>query len=272
MKHIPVIFVTAMNTHEAQAEAYNAGGEDFIAKPIYAPVVRSRVAAHLSRYQQLSQLQKMVEVQTQQLTQTRLEIIKTLSVAAEFKDDDTGMHVIRMAHYARLLAEAYLPNDNAFGQLIFNAAPMHDIGKIGIADSILKKPGRLTPEEMDEMRKHPELGIKILREHPSELITVAREVALTHHERWNDPMGYPNKLSGEDIPIAGRIVAIADVFDALTSVRPYKQAWPIERAVQLFKDESGKHFDPTLVDLFLERLPEVLQIKEQYQEHFPEAA
>ena len=150
--------------------------------------------------------------------------------------------------------------------MVFNAAPMHDIGKIGIPDHILLKPGELDDEEWMIMRKHPEIGAAIIGEHPSELMTFSREIALSHHEKW-DGSGYPARLAGDAIPLAGRIIAIADVFDALTTERPYKKAWTVEDAVKLIDHKSGSHFAPELVPIFHEVMPEVLDVKEQYAEN-----
>jgi putative two-component system response regulator len=205
-----------------------------------------------------------LEQRTVELEQTRLEIIRRLGRAAEYKDDDTGLHVIRMSHYARLLAEASnFSADRA--ELLFNAAPMHDIGKIGIPDNILQKSGPLTEAEWVVMRQHPAIGAGIIGKHQSDLLDVARTVALTHHEKW-DGSGYPRGRAGEDIPIEGRIVAVVDVFDALTSKRPYKEEWPVEQAVAYLREHSGLHFDPALVPRFLELLPQVLEIKRQYSD------
>jgi len=142
---------------------------------------------------------------------------------------------------------------------------MHDVGKIGIPDAVLRKPGKLDADEWAVMRQHVSIGAKIIGEHPSGLLRMAQRIALTHHEKW-DGSGYPNGLAGEDIPIEGRIVAIADVFDALTSERPYKQAWPVEEAVAFLREQSGQHFDPDLVELFIQRLPAVLEVKERWAE------
>jgi len=198
------------------------------------------------------------------LLDTRLQIVRILGRAAEFKDNETGLHVVRMSHYARLIAEK-LGNSAAWGDLIFSAAPLHDVGKIGIPDHILLKPGKLTEEEWHIMRKHPEFGAEIIGRNDSEILMTAKEIALTHHERW-DGTGYPNQLKGEEIPISGRIIMIADVFDALTTRRPYKEAWSVEDAVKQINDSAGSHFDPNLVSIFNEVLPSILTIKENYDE------
>jgi putative two-component system response regulator len=250
--NIPVIFVTALADTQDEAKGFAAGCVDYLTKPINAIITRARVRTHLS----------LVQVDT--LRQTRLELIQRLGMAAEYKDNETGLHVIRMSHFARLTALAY-----GFGaehaEQLFHAAPMHDIGKIGTPDAILQKRGPLTPEEWTVMRQHAEVGATIMGSHTPGLLQTAHTIALTHHEKW-DGSGYPRGLKGEEIPIEGRIVAVADVFDALTSERPYKPAWTVEAAVELLQRESGKHFDPKVVEAFLTRLPEITEIKDRWAE------
>jgi putative two-component system response regulator len=270
-RHIPVIFLTAMGELENEAAGFGAGGVDYILKPIRPATLLARVRTHvqLSRHERaltdvVRRRTSALEKRTEELEKTRLEIIRRLGRAAEYTDDDTGFHVIRMSHYARLLAAAAgLPADRV--EIVFNAAPMHDIGKIGIPDSILQKRGALTPEEWDIMRTHPAIGAGIIGRHGSELLEAARRVALTHHERW-DGTGYPRKRKGEEIPIEGRIVAVADVFDALTSTRPYKPAWPIGDAVAYLAKQAGQQFDPNLIPPFLELLPQILEVRRQYRD------
>ena len=264
-RNIPVIFVTAMGEIENEARGFELGAVDYIIKPVSPAIVRARVRTHLALYDQNRVLEQKVKERTSELHATRLEIIRRLGRAAEYKDNETGLHVIRMSHYCRLIAQnSGMKEDDV--ELLFNAAPMHDVGKIGIPDHILRKPGKLDPEEWEIMKQHAEIGTRIIGQHSSELLETARILALTHHEKWNGT-GYPRQLRGEQIPITGRIVAIADVFDALTSVRPYKAAWPVEKAVALIKNERGEHFDPNVVDCFLNVLSEILKIKEKYAEH-----
>lgn len=261
--HIPVIFVTGMGEVESEILALELGAVDYITKPIVPPVVKARVKTHLALYDQNRELEHLVQERTEELQRTRLQIIQDLGRAAEYKDNETGMHVMRMSNYARLLAKAVGMNDQAV-ELVFSAAPMHDVGKIGIPDNILLKPGKLNEEEWKIMKTHPAIGVEIIGEAgDSDLLNLAATVALTHHEKWNG-QGYPKGLSGEDIPLEGRIVAIADVFDALTSERPYKKAWSVEDAKDLLQREAGKHFDPLLVPLFLDILPEILKVKATY--------
>lgn len=206
---------------------------------------------------------EMVRVKQLELEETKTTIIQKLGEASEYKDPETGMHVMRMANYSGAIAKAFglSPEER---ERILIVAPMHDVGKIGIADDILRKPGRLTDDEFETMKSHATIGDKILHGH-DELMRVAREVARTHHEKW-DGTGYPLGLKGEAIPLFGRICAIADVFDALTSVRPYKEAWPTDKAIDLIKKESGLSFDPKLVEAFLAAIPEILRIKELYRD------
>ena len=227
-------------------------------------LVLARVRTHLALYDQNRALEERVHQRTAELRQTRLQLIQNLGRAAEYKDNETGLHVIRMSHYTQLLSQAHGMEKEAI-DLLFHAAPMHDIGKIGIPDAVLCKPGKLDDEEWKIMRQHPQYGADIIGEHQNELLRLATIVALTHHEKW-DGSGYPAGLAAEDIPLSGRIVAIADVFDALTSHRPYKKAWTSQRAFTLLEDERGKHFDPDLVDDFLSITEDVEAIKEKYAE------
>lgn len=252
LEAIPVIFVTALADVEDEAHGFAVGAVDYITKPVSPPIVRARVRTHLSL------------VRMDELRQTRLQIVQRLGMAAEYKDNETGLHVIRMSHFSKVLALAAGYGEAAAEELL-NAAPMHDVGKIGIPDAVLRKPGKLDEQEWAVMRQHVEIGAQIIGEHASGLLRTAQRIALSHHEKW-DGSGYPNGLSGEDIPLEGRIVAIADVFDALTSVRPYKAAWSVEDAVELLNKERGRHFDPHLVELFIQQLPAILEIKERWAE------
>ena len=261
--NIPIIFVTARDADTDQEMGFDAGAVDYIAKPVRHRVVLSRVRAHLAVAERGRTLESMVRERTRQLEETRRKIIQDLGHAAEFKDNETGMHVIRMSYYARLLAQA-LGRDAEWTELLFNASPMHDVGKIGIPDRILCKPGKLDEEEWAIMQTHTTIGARIIGDSDgSELLAMAATVAMTHHERW-DGTGYPHGLAGEDIPLEGRIVAVADVFDALTSERPYKRAWSVEDALEHLRKEAGRHFDPLIVGRFLEIVPEVLAIRARY--------
>lgn len=263
-KGIPIIFVTAMTEMEDERKGLELGAVDYITKPISPAIVLARVRTHLALYDQTRELERMVALRTAELETTRRQIILRLGRAAEFKDNETGNHVIRMSHYSRLIALAHGLNP-VHVETLFQAAPMHDVGKIGIPDHILLKPGKLDAAEWDTMRQHPAMGAKIIGEHKDDLLCAAHSVALTHHEKW-DGTGYPNGLAGEQIPLFGRIVALADVFDALTSVRPYKKAWTTEAAVAFIEQGAGTQFDPALMAPFKSALPDILRIKDQYGE------
>lgn len=247
---IPIIFVTALSDEEDEEEGLSLGAVDYIAKPISPAVVRARVRTHLSL------------VNVEELKKTRLQVIQRLGRASEYKDNETGLHVIRMSHYSYVLGKAYGLSEQQAEELL-HAAPMHDLGKIGIPDSIMLKPEKLTDEEFEIIKTHPEIGAEILGDDDSTLISLAKTVALTHHEKW-DGSGYPKGLAGEEIPLEGRIVALADVFDALTSKRPYKEAWTVEDAIDFIKEQSGKHFQPELVTLMCENLDKILEIKSRW--------
>ncbi|ATC94150.1 response regulator [Pseudoalteromonas tunicata] len=249
---IPVIFVTALSEEHDEAAGFAVGAVDYITKPISTAVVKARIKTHLSL------------VQADELRKTRLQVIQRLGRAAEYKDNETGTHVLRMSHYSKVIALAYGLSEAQADDLL-HAAPMHDIGKIGIPDSIMLKPGKLTDDEFTIMKTHAEIGAEIIGEADSELLRLAKSVALTHHEKW-DGTGYPNGLKGDAIPLEGRIVALADVFDALTSKRPYKEAWPIEQTMDYIRQQSGVHFEPKLVELFEQNLAEIIQIKARWQD------
>jgi len=261
---IPIIFITAKVEIEDEAKGLALGAVDYITKPVSPPIVLARVKTQLALYDQNRELERKVYERTIELNNTRLEIIRRLGRAAEYKDNETGLHVIRMSHYSRLIAEK-MGLDDEWCELLFNAAPMHDIGKIGIPDSILLKKGKLNDEERELMNHHSEYGGEIIGDHDYPLLAMAKEVALTHHEKW-DGSGYPNQLAGESIPLAARIIAIADVFDALTSERPYKKAWTVEDTMKMLDENAGSHFDPAIVPVVHEVLPEIIKIKSQYEE------
>jgi putative two-component system response regulator len=261
---IPIIFVTAMDEMADEQKGLELGAVDYITKPISPPLVLARVRTHLALYDQTRELERLVALRTAELEKTRRQIIRRLGRAAEFKDNETGNHVIRMSHYSRLIAQA-AGISAASVELLFYAAPMHDVGKIGIPDNIMLKPGKLTDEEWVIMRRHPTMGAAIIGDHKDDLLQAARSISLTHHEKW-DGSGYPMGLKGEAIPIFGRIVALADVFDALTSERSYKKAWTVEASIKMIEEGAGSHFDPNLIKPFLAALPEILKIKEQYAE------
>lgn len=270
-RHVPVIFVTAKDDIEAETRGLAIGAADYITKPVSPPVVLARVRTHLALYDQRRHLESLVNERTaelkesnQQLEKTRHTIITQLGRAAEYRDNETGLHILRVGYFSKMLALAAGFTD-ARAELMLHASMMHDVGKIGIPDNVLLKPCKLTPEEFDVIKTHPAIGAEIIGDHDADLLVMAREVALTHHEKW-DGGGYPHGLKGEDIPITGRIVAVVDVFDALTTWRPYKQPWPAEKAFDLIREGAGKHFDPDLAHLFLARTAEVLDIMTRYSD------
>lgn len=274
----PIMILTAQSMQEFRQRALDSGARDYVTKPFDANELLSRVRNLLEV--QLAQkymrdqnniLEQRVLERTQDLQQahealheSRLQIVRRLGRAAEYRDEETGLHIIRMSKVAALLGgQAGLDEEQC--DLILNAAPMHDIGKIGIPDQVLLKPGKFEPKEWEIMKSHAQIGANILSGDDSDLIVMARDIAISHHEKW-DGSGYPNGLKGEAIPIVGRITALADVFDALTSARPYKKAWSIEDAVSYLVEQSGKHFQPELVKHFQELLPDIIAINEEYAE------
>lgn len=267
----PIIVLTAQSDRESRIKALDLGARDFLAKPFDRVELMTRIRNMLevrimttAMKNQNKILDGMVKVRTQELNDTRLEVIRRLGRAAEYRDDMTGFHIIRMSRYSQLLALA-AGMDEKKSEILLNASPMHDIGKIGIPDSVLLKPGKLDAEEWTTMKTHVDIGVEILSGSDSALMNMAAEVAQNHHEKW-DGTGYPCGLAGEDIPFTGRVVAVADVFDALTTERPYKNAWSVEKSIEFLKEQSGNHFEPKLVELFLEILPDILQIRDQYSD------
>ena len=259
---IPVIFVTARSEIKDESMGFACGAVDYITKPIRAAIVRARVKTHLALYDQNRALWGLVQERTAELNEIHLEVLNRLGSAGEYRDNETGLHVVRVCHYSRSIALAFgLPESEA--ELLYNAAALHDTGKIGIPDSILFKPGRLDEEEMKVIRTHCEIGHKIIGSHPNYLLKSAASIALTHHERW-DGTGYPQGLRQNDIPLFGRIVAIADVFDALTCERPYKNAWPVSEAIEEIMRCRELHFDPRIVDAFVSIIPELTAIQQQF--------
>jgi putative two-component system response regulator len=258
----PVLMVTANHEMELRHQALEIGVTDFLNKPINNTEFLARAKNMLALNRSHKHLADEVRKATAKLVEQERETIFCLSKAAEYRDPETGAHILRMAHYSKHIARVLgLPPEQQ--NLLLQAAPMHDIGKVGTPDLILLKPGRLTPEEFEVMKLHAVIGYEILEANSSPLMKVAAEIAHTHHEKF-DGSGYPRGLRGEDIPLFGRIVAVADVFDALTSERPYKKAWSVEDACKLLKEGSGSHFDPACVAAFFTDFDEVLAIKAQF--------
>lgn len=267
----PIVMLTAQHGKEHLLRALSAGARDYITKPFDRSELLMRVRnlldaqlAHRLMHDKKRFLEDMVRVRTQELRDTRLQVVQRLGMAAEYRDEETGNHILRMSHTSALIAKT-LGWDEAACELLLHASPMHDIGKIGIPDAILLKPGRFEPHEWEIMKTHAVIGAKLLDGDDSDLMRMARDIALTHHEKW-DGSGYPHGMSGDEIPESGRIAALADVFDALTSERPYKQAWSVERALDFICEGREKHFDPRVVDAFMEQVDGVLEIRARFAE------
>jgi putative two-component system response regulator len=261
---IPVIFLSAQDDASNEEIGLELGAVDYLHKPCRPAIVRQRVRIHLELHNQNLALEERVRERTRELAESRIEIVRRLGRAGEYRDNETGLHVVRMSQYChRLALAAGVSPEQA--ELLLLAAPMHDIGKIGIPDHILLKPGKFDAEEWAVMQRHAAIGAEIIGEHKSPLLALARNVALTHHERW-DGKGYPNGMAGEAIPFEGRVAAICDVYDALTSTRPYKRAWSAADAVAYIVGEAGKAFDPALVSHFVELLPEYATIRARYDD------
>jgi putative two-component system response regulator len=290
LSHIPVLILTATTDAQTKTAALELGATDFLPKPVEAsdlvPRVRNSLLVkshhdHLASYSH--ELERQVRLRTVELEASRLHVVHCLARAAEYRDDDTGRHVMRVGRFAGIVArEMQLPAD--FCNMVETAALLHDVGKIGIPDSILLKPGRLDPEEFKFMQQHCEMGRLIIQpqpEHEAEsrraraqladvdlsalqtpLLKMAADIAMTHHERW-DGHGYPRGLQGEDIPLEGRITAVVDVYDALSSRRPYKQAYPLERCLPILRDGRGTQFDTNVVNALLRKIPQILEVQEE---------
>ena len=269
-KSTPIIMITAAGEN-MKIEALESGATDFLNKPVDLAefTLRTRNLLKLKEAETLLKNRaKLLEAEIQKATQNLIdrehESLIILGKTAEFKDPETASHVARVAHYSKMLAKEYGLDEN-IQDVIFYASPFHDIGKVGISDSILLKPAKLTNEEFDIMKTHATMGYEILKDAKSKYLNMGATIALTHHEKYNGK-GYPYNLKGEDIPIEGRITAIADVFDALVSKRPYKKAWSFDEAIELLQKESGEHFDPQLVELFILNIDKVKDIYKQFQE------
>ena len=294
MMMIPAIILTAANDPGIKLQALRLGASDFLAKPVDPSELTLRLENvlavkayqdHLADYSE--KLERQVKIRTEELVRSRQEAIHCLARAGEFRDDDTGHHVTRVGRYSALIADE-LGFPRAAVDLIEQAAQLHDVGKIGIPDAILHKPGKLDPQEFEiiqehcsigrriinplsheesiRLKTHTSVGLQIMGSTNSPVLRLAAVIAATHHEKW-DGSGYPNGLSGNTIPIEGRIVAVADVFDALSSSRPYKDAFPSERCLEILTEGRGKHFDPRVLDAFLRRTDEAIQIRAAYVDH-----
>ncbi len=262
---IPVIFVSALNEPNEERRGFEVGAVDFISKPVVAPVVRARVKTHLALYDQNRSLEEKVAERTRELILTQNATLTGLATLAEFRNQETGTHIMATQQYVRILAQYIAIHPSLSGtltpetiDLLYKSAPLHDIGKIAVPDAILLKPGKLTETEYEEMKKHTIYGRDaiaraeiMLGSTRSSFLSLAKEIAYTHHEWW-DGSGYPQGLQGENIPISGRLMALADAYDALISQRVYKEAFPHDKAAEIIISEREKHFDPLIVDAFID--------------------
>lgn len=267
--YMPVMVLSNEESQDIRFQALQSGAKDFLNKPYNRIEVLLRIhnlievrLLHMQVRLQNKALEDKVKQRTQEVYETQLDVMQRLGRAIEYRDSETGMHIIRMSHYSACLA-ARLDLSLEDCEMILTASPLHDIGKIGIPDAILRKPGKLTPQEWEIMKTHTTIGAELLSGSNSRFLTMARDIALTHHERF-DGTGYPNGLKGEDIPIVGRICGLCDVFDALLSHRPYKRAWTLDETLKEIQRTSGSHFDPIVVDAFMNILPQILHITEKY--------
>ena len=275
-EHVPIVMVTVHDDRKVRYAALDAGITDFLTKPVDARECLARCRnlltlrrQHLVLEDRRRLLEHMVEDATREVREREKETLMRLARAGEFRDEETGYHLIRMARYSRLIATA-LTLDPDEAQTIELAAPLHDIGKIGIPDQILLKADRLDAAEWEIMRRHPVIGHEILKGSASKYVRMGALIALGHHERY-DGSGYPNGLVGDHIPLCARIVAVADVYDALTSVRPYKDAWSSEQAFDYVGTQAGRHFDPRMVEAFQAMKKQVLQVQHEWRD-LPDAS
>jgi putative two-component system response regulator len=278
-KIIPVVMVTALQEVEDRIRALEAGADDFLAKPVDKTEIRARVASlvkvkayndYIRNYSreletEVARRTRDLRLAFERIKAMSLEALYRLTRAAEYKDEDTGAHIQRMSQYSATIARTMGLNDQTVEYILY-AAPMHDIGKIGIPDKILLKPGKLTEEEWVIMKEHTTIGGRILEGSKAGYIHLGEIVALTHHEKW-DGSGYPLGLKGNKIPLVGRIVAIADVFDALMSKRPYKEAFPLEKSHGIIREGRGNHFDPAVVDAFFASGKELDRIRQEFKDN-----
>jgi len=267
--YLPVIVITAMNDQDVCKQSLSMGARDFITKPFDHIEVSHRIYNMLEvrvlynqHYEHEKILEEKVKQRTLELEHTNIEMIRRLGQASEYRDNETGMHIFRMSIACKMLSIALELGDK-FSQSMLEASPLHDLGKIGIPDKILLKEAPLDEDEWQIMKTHTTIGADLLAHHRSDIMNLSQSIALNHHEKWNGS-GYPNGLAGSSIPIEARIASICDVFDALTSERPYKKAWPVKDVISYIKDNSAKQFDPKIVDKFITIIPEVIQLRNKY--------
>jgi putative two-component system response regulator len=267
--YLPILALSSEKGPDIRMRALQSGATDFLYKPFEDIEIMVRIRNMIEMRiltsvveNQNKILEIKVQERTKELRETQLDIIRRLAQAAEFRDNTTGAHIMRMSHYSMEFGKAL--GMNAYDcDLLLHASPLHDVGKIGIPDSILLKKGPLTPEEFEIMKGHATIGAQLLRGSDSPIMKMAQVIALTHQEKW-DGTGYPRQLKGDEIPLVGQLCAVCDVFDAMTSPRPYKKAWSTQDAVGEMVKEKGTHFQPRLIDRFVEILPAIEAIKKQY--------
>ena len=261
-KMIPVIFITALSSEMNESQGFELGAVDYITKPFKSAIVKNRIRTHLELKRHRDHLEELVQERTRELVLTQEVVFESLATLAEYRDPETGGHIHRTQRYIRVLAEKLRLNsrfqiflDDKAVDLLYKSAPLHDIGKVGVPDRILLKPGKLTEEEFEEMKKHTVYGRDAIltaerKMGTSSFLQIAAQIAYSHHEKW-DGSGYPEALRGNDIPIVGRLMAIVDVYDALISKRVYKPPFPHEKAVSMICEQRGRHFDPDVIDAFM---------------------
>ena len=278
---IPVLFVTAMGEVDDETKGLSLGAVDYITKPVSPPIVRARVKNHMQLKIHQNHLEELVAARTRELALTQDVTIYSLASLAETRDNETGGHILRTQRYVQLLAEKLAGRgahsdllDRPTIELLYKSAPLHDIGKVGVRDAILLKPGRLTEAEFEEMKQHPALGREAIARaeglladrQTTSFLRFAREIAYSHHEKWSG-QGYPEGLAGPAIPVSGRLMAVADVYDALISRRVYKPPLPHPRARAIIREGRGDHFDPEMVDAFLAAEDEFRLIALKFADH-----
>jgi putative two-component system response regulator len=262
---IPVIFLTGKTEAQAQVEGLELGAVDYITKPINAAVLKARVRMHLQLANRRAELERIVGERTEQLEHTRTELIKRLARAMELHESQAvGNRVLRLGHYARLIAQAAGARPE-IAEMMQKAAPLHDVGKLGVPAEILKKAEKLSAPDWERVKRHPQLGAEIIGEHDDPLLKLARQLALTHHEHY-DGSGYPRGLKGDAIPWGGRVMAIVDAFEAMTSTQFFREPMPIERAAGEIERAAGKKYDPKLVEAFKKALPVMKKVRETYSD------
>jgi putative two-component system response regulator len=260
---IPVLFLSAVEAPATQIEGFELGAADYVIKPISAAVLRVRVGHHIAFANRQRELERQVRSRTQQLEQTRLQVIRRLSRAMEYHESSAvGNRVMRLSQYAKLIAQAAGAKPEV-AEMVMAAAPLHDIGKLGVPAELLRKTGKLSAPDWERVRRHPELGAEIIGEHDDPLLKLARQMALHHHERW-DGAGYPAGLKGADIPWAGRLMAIVDTFESMTTTQFYREALNVLEAATEITDGSGKRFDPKMVEAFKKAFPEMRKVRDKF--------